>query len=78
MLISALFPEGDLYICIYCGSLGHQVLDKSMELRKAVTMRRDFVDLLPAGTKFFHPLCLGKRKGNEVKAEVQSLENFLY
>ena len=36
-----------------------QVLDKSMELRKAVTMRRDFVDLLPAGTKFFHPLCLG-------------------
>ena len=36
-----------------------QVLDKSMELRKAVTMRRDFVPLLPEGTKFFHPLCLG-------------------
>ena len=36
-----------------------QVLDKSMELRTAVTMRRDFVQLLPEGTKFFHPLCLG-------------------
>ena len=36
--------------------MGDKVLDKSMELRKAVTMRRDFVDLLPAGTKFFHPL----------------------
>ena len=39
--------------------LKKQVLDKSMELRTAVTMRRDFVPLLPEGTKFFHPLCLG-------------------
>ena len=49
---------------VYLGArptcLKKQVLDKSMELRKAVTMRRDFVQLLPEGTKFFHPLCLGR------------------
>mmetsp|Transcript_61542 Transcript_61542/g.144190 ORF Transcript_61542/g.144190 Transcript_61542/m.144190 type:complete len:618 (-) Transcript_61542:275-2128(-) len=36
--------------------MGDKVLEKSKELRKAVTMRQDFVDKLPPGTKFFHPL----------------------
>ena len=35
-----------------------QVLEKSKELRKAVTMRQDFLDKLPQGVKFFHPLLL--------------------
>ncbi|CAJ1392756.1 unnamed protein product [Effrenium voratum] len=36
--------------------MGDKVLDKAAELRKAVTMQREFVDSLPEGTKFFHPL----------------------
>jgi len=36
--------------------MGEKVLDKSVDLRKAVTMRREFVPKLPQGTKFFHPL----------------------
>merc|ERR1712070_1167323 len=35
---------------------GDKVLDKSMDLRKAVTMQREFMDKLQPGTKFFHPL----------------------
>ena len=44
-----------LFSCIS----GVQVLEKSKELRKAVTMRQDFLDKLPQGVKFFHPLQLG-------------------
>lgn len=36
--------------------MGEKVLDKSSELRKAVTMQREFVAKLPEGAKFFHPL----------------------
>mmetsp|Transcript_59604 Transcript_59604/g.129023 ORF Transcript_59604/g.129023 Transcript_59604/m.129023 type:complete len:599 (+) Transcript_59604:61-1857(+) len=36
--------------------MGDKVRDRSADLRKAVTMQREFVELLPAGTKFFHPL----------------------
>merc|ERR1719350_2708166 len=36
--------------------MGDRVLNRSVELRKAVTFRQEFVDLLPSGTKFFHPL----------------------
>jgi len=36
--------------------MGEKVLSKSMELRKAVTMTHDFIEKLPAKTKFFHPL----------------------
>jgi len=36
--------------------MGEKVKDQSAELRKAVTMQREFVDKLPEGTKFFHPL----------------------
>jgi len=36
--------------------MGDKVLDKSTQLRQAVTMQRDFIDRLPSGTKFFHPL----------------------
>jgi len=36
--------------------MGEKVLDKSVELRKAVTFQREFVEKLPQGTKFFHPL----------------------
>ncbi|CAE7280070.1 pyrBI [Symbiodinium microadriaticum] len=36
--------------------MGDKVLEKSKELRKAVTMRQDFLDKLPQGVKFFHPL----------------------
>jgi aspartate carbamoyltransferase len=36
--------------------MGDKVLDKSAELRKAVSMRHEFVPQLPTGTKFFHPL----------------------
>mmetsp|Transcript_71198 Transcript_71198/g.189305 ORF Transcript_71198/g.189305 Transcript_71198/m.189305 type:complete len:571 (-) Transcript_71198:291-2003(-) len=36
--------------------MGEKVLLKSVELRKAVTFRREFVDRVPEGAKFFHPL----------------------
>mmetsp|Transcript_88266 Transcript_88266/g.189477 ORF Transcript_88266/g.189477 Transcript_88266/m.189477 type:complete len:609 (-) Transcript_88266:51-1877(-) len=36
--------------------MGDKVLEKSMELRSAVSMQRQFVSRLPPGTKFFHPL----------------------
>jgi aspartate carbamoyltransferase len=36
--------------------MGEKMQQRSADLRKAVTMRRDFVPKLPAGTKFFHPL----------------------
>mmetsp|Transcript_90265 Transcript_90265/g.229533 ORF Transcript_90265/g.229533 Transcript_90265/m.229533 type:complete len:607 (+) Transcript_90265:119-1939(+) len=36
--------------------MGDQVLDKAPLLRQAVTMQREFIDKLPQGTKFFHPL----------------------
>lgn len=36
--------------------MGEKVLDKTLDLRKAVTMRRDFLSRLPPKTKFFHPL----------------------
>lgn len=36
--------------------MGDKVLEKSADLRKAVTFRRDFLDKLPEETKFFHPL----------------------
>jgi aspartate carbamoyltransferase len=36
--------------------MGDKVLDKSMELRKAVSFQREYVDKLPSGCKFFHPL----------------------
>jgi len=36
--------------------MGDKVLNKSMDLRKAVSMRKDFLDKLPPNTKFFHPL----------------------
>merc|ERR1712151_1125608 len=35
---------------------GDKVLDKSAQLRQAVTMQHEFLDKLPEGTKFFHPL----------------------
>eukprot|EP00932_Pfiesteria_piscicida_P011219 SRR837773.22333.p1 GENE.SRR837773.22333~~SRR837773.22333.p1 ORF type:complete len:472 (+),score=182.81 SRR837773.22333:3-1418(+) len=36
--------------------MGEQILDKAPMLRQAVTMQREFIDKLPQGTKFFHPL----------------------
>lgn len=36
--------------------MGEKVLSQAANLRKAVTMQREYVDKLPAGTKFFHPL----------------------
>lgn len=36
--------------------MGDKVLEKSMELRQAVSMQRHFLPLLPPQTKFFHPL----------------------
>uniref|UniRef100_A0A7S4RF44 Aspartate carbamoyltransferase n=1 Tax=Alexandrium monilatum TaxID=311494 RepID=A0A7S4RF44_9DINO len=36
--------------------MGEKVLDKSPQLRKAVTFQREFVGKLPPGTRFFHPL----------------------
>merc|ERR1712048_606875 len=36
--------------------MGDKVLERAPELRAAVTFRQDFLELLPAGTKFFHPL----------------------
>merc|ERR1719171_3208554 len=36
--------------------MGEKVLSKQMELRQAVSMRREFIDKLPPNTKFFHPL----------------------
>mmetsp|Transcript_32090 Transcript_32090/g.92085 ORF Transcript_32090/g.92085 Transcript_32090/m.92085 type:complete len:592 (+) Transcript_32090:59-1834(+) len=36
--------------------MGEKVLQKSLELRRAVTFQREFVNMLPPGTRFFHPL----------------------
>lgn len=36
--------------------MGDKVLEKSMDLRRAVTFQREFVGKVPSGTKFFHPL----------------------
>merc|ERR1719436_1509664 len=36
--------------------MGDKVLQSSVELRKAVAMRREFLCQLPPGTRFFHPL----------------------
>jgi len=36
--------------------MGDQVLSKADALRDAVTFKHEFVDRLPTGTKFFHPL----------------------
>lgn len=36
--------------------MGDKILDKSAELRKAVTFQREFLERLPPRTKFFHPL----------------------
>lgn len=36
--------------------MGEKVLSKSLQLRTAVTFRRDMVAKLPPNTKFFHPL----------------------
>merc|ERR1719453_1595402 len=36
--------------------MGEKILDKSMQLRSAVSMQRQFISRLPPGTKFFHPL----------------------
>eukprot|EP00929_Paragymnodinium_shiwhaense_P112588 TRINITY_DN80840_c0_g1_i1.p1 TRINITY_DN80840_c0_g1~~TRINITY_DN80840_c0_g1_i1.p1 ORF type:complete len:622 (-),score=159.03 TRINITY_DN80840_c0_g1_i1:155-1927(-) len=36
--------------------MGDKVLTRAPALRKAVTFQKEFVDKLPKGTKFFHPL----------------------
>lgn len=36
--------------------MGDKVLERSTELRKAVTFRKDFLGKVPDDTKFFHPL----------------------
>lgn len=36
--------------------MGEEILEKSQSLRKSVTFRREFIDKLPEGTKFYHPL----------------------
>jgi len=36
--------------------MGDKVLSRSAELRQAVSMRHEFVEKLPANTRFFHPL----------------------
>jgi len=36
--------------------MGDKVLDKSQELRTAVSFRREFYNKLPSNTRFFHPL----------------------
>mmetsp|Transcript_46255 Transcript_46255/g.107557 ORF Transcript_46255/g.107557 Transcript_46255/m.107557 type:complete len:578 (-) Transcript_46255:177-1910(-) len=36
--------------------MGDKVLEKSQELRSAVTFQRQFIPMLAPGTKFFHPL----------------------
>ena len=36
--------------------MGDEVKEKEPELRQAVTFRREFMDRLPDGTRFFHPL----------------------
>merc|ERR1712130_1100387 len=36
--------------------MGDKVLAQATNLRKAVTMQREFLPRLPQGTKFFHPL----------------------
>lgn len=36
--------------------MGEKVLDKQMDLRRAVTFQREFLTRLPENTRFFHPL----------------------
>jgi aspartate carbamoyltransferase len=36
--------------------MGEKVLDKARLLREALTFRRDMMDKLPEGTRFYHPL----------------------
>lgn len=36
--------------------MGERVLARQDELRTCVTFRREFIDMMPAGTKFYHPL----------------------
>eukprot|EP00928_Gymnodinium_smaydae_P046714 TRINITY_DN31137_c0_g1_i1.p1 TRINITY_DN31137_c0_g1~~TRINITY_DN31137_c0_g1_i1.p1 ORF type:complete len:616 (-),score=123.08 TRINITY_DN31137_c0_g1_i1:201-1922(-) len=36
--------------------MGDKVLTRQLDLRRAVTFQREQVDLLPPGTRFFHPL----------------------
>merc|ERR1711979_150326 len=36
--------------------MGEKVLAQATNLRRAVTMQREFLPLRPEGTKFFHPL----------------------
>lgn len=36
--------------------MGDRILKKADELREAITFRKEFMDKLPAGTKFYHPL----------------------
>eukprot|EP00933_Yihiella_yeosuensis_P062701 TRINITY_DN65683_c0_g1_i1.p1 TRINITY_DN65683_c0_g1~~TRINITY_DN65683_c0_g1_i1.p1 ORF type:complete len:621 (+),score=86.26 TRINITY_DN65683_c0_g1_i1:59-1864(+) len=36
--------------------MGDKVKDKSLELRKSVSMRRDLLEKVPPNSKFFHPL----------------------
>ncbi|ADN01671.1 aspartate carbamoyltransferase [Spirochaeta thermophila] len=36
--------------------MGEHILEKAPMLRKAVTFRKEFMDLLPEGTRFYHPL----------------------
>mmetsp|Transcript_102087 Transcript_102087/g.161077 ORF Transcript_102087/g.161077 Transcript_102087/m.161077 type:complete len:606 (+) Transcript_102087:53-1870(+) len=36
--------------------MGDKVLDRQMDLRRCVSFRRDFLDKLPDGCKFYHPL----------------------
>ncbi len=36
--------------------MGEQILKRQAELRKTITFREEFMDLIPEGTKFYHPL----------------------
>jgi aspartate carbamoyltransferase len=36
--------------------MGDRILQRQGELRSAITFRKDFIDRMPEGTKFYHPL----------------------
>ncbi len=36
--------------------MGERILQRQEELRGAITFRKEFMDLMPVGTKFYHPL----------------------
>ncbi len=36
--------------------MGDRILQRQVELREAITFRKDFLDRMPEGTKFYHPL----------------------